>query len=119
MTTKNAIAAEGADEQFVAELYRALKDAGSIIPVTEADVAEIDGLPQRRFHEVPSVLLDAKAVFAKIGEPQSCVLKPTPHVNLEVQQNLARAAREGGHIPPEVEDKMRRDRKQAERDGRK
>ncbi len=60
---------------------------------------------------LPDALRDPQAAPPE-GEPVVCQFAPDP----DTEATLARAAREGGDIPPEIERRMRADRLAAEQE---
>jgi hypothetical protein len=98
----------------LAELVqRVLLKKGLSLPVTEEEVAAAEDdlakdnvkLPSS-LSEPPDFLSPPRGIRARIA---SQVREPT-----DFEQEMARAAREGGQITPELEEKMRRDRIAAE-----
>ncbi|MHC4563818.1 MAG: hypothetical protein ACYS8X_13750 [Planctomycetota bacterium] len=97
------------------DVYEALKADGQIVPQTEAKVASAEAALAETSVELPAELRDAKKVFQ---QPATDGDLKTLHLPLEpdVDTSLRRAAREGGFLSPEIEDRMRRDRQDAERE---
>jgi hypothetical protein len=95
-------------------VYEAMRSLGWIIPTTEEDVARAESMLSREAVELPEELknpyhiLESMDTDCPASDPE-----PVP-VDAEVEENLARAAREGGVIRPEIEQRMRRDRQAAE-----
>ena len=81
------------------------------VPVT-ADQAEQAGktLPGNA-PPLPAALAEPKAIFNKPA--RAAMVIPFPALP-EVDATLARAAREAGHLTPEVQEQMRRDRQAAQ-----
>ena len=101
-----------AEQAIEADVQRTLGEMGWIPPTSEAEVAACEvELPEA---PLPASLADADAVLGRpdkpIGAPGTLKLPDRP----DIESTLRRAARQGGTIPPEIEDKMRRDREQAE-----
>jgi len=124
------------------DVYEALKSSGWMVPECEEDVRRAEAELSQALAPLPESLADPRAVFegkavppgtapgaATPGTPPraatpgtapgaACglaalrlsVFLPDP----QTEHDLARAARQGGPIPPEIEEKMRRDRKTAE-----
>lgn len=106
---------DNADEMS-RELDSALRILGLGMPRTVEEVAAAEKELEKERITLPCSLLDSQAVLTR---RPSRVLPIRPHQNEgddAARQNLARAAREGGDIPPEIEERMRRDRKKAEGD---
>jgi len=96
-------------------IHEAMRSLGWTVPQCEEDVlcaeAELAASPS----PLPADLHDPNAAFQRRDESAgSEVLLPFPG-DADIDATLARAAREAGHIPPEIEQAMRRDREAAER----
>ncbi len=96
------------------EIRRALMEAGAILPTTERAVVALDnkGAP-------PSVPLPASLSADRLLA--SFKARPTPKnvarvtISMAAQsEGLARAARNGEQLPPEIEAQMASDRKRIE-----
>lgn len=93
-------------------LEAAIKKRGLAVPTTEAEIAAIekeleagDAAYPARLREVPDFSSSARPRFRLAG----------PAVLDEATSSeMARAAREGGEIPKDIEEKMARDRQKAE-----
>ncbi len=95
-------------------VYAALRRTGAVVPTNEETVAAaelwvaIDGPP------LPAELLDVPRVLAT-RHPDSWptgLIRPWDSSSMDA--TLARAAREGGTLSPEIEEVMRRDREIAQ-----
>jgi hypothetical protein len=94
------------------QVYEAFLARGWIIPQTEADVSKAEAqMADEECEELPSELRDPYAVLRRASESQTKVVSLHP---VEEATPMARAAREGKDIPPEVEEQMRQDREAAE-----
>lgn len=96
------------------QVYEAMRSLGWIIPTTEEDVTRAESMLSKETVELPEELKDPYQILESMDSdcPPSDP-EPVP-VDADVEQNLARAAREGGVIRPEIEQRMRRDRQAAE-----
>ena len=120
------------------DVYEALKSSGWMVPECDDDVRRAEAELSQALAPLPESLADPQAVFEGQAAPPSAaspgtapgavspgtsprdacglaalrlsVFPPDP----QTEHNLARAARQGGNIPPEIEEKMHRDRKTAE-----
>jgi hypothetical protein len=106
---------DGEDVEGVVE--DALISLGWIVPQTEADVLRAESEIGLR----PVPLAEGLANPASAWEHQPEPRRPRPEIlqfpgDEEIAADLARAAREGGRIPPELEEILRRDREAAERE---
>ena len=100
------------EEDAAPLVHDTLAEMGRLVPQTEDDAAAAEQRLRDSPIELPESLRDADAVLRRTeGSPPSPV--PFPG-NADVEATLARAAREGGAIPPEIEQIMRRDREAAE-----
>ena len=107
----------GADD-MEADVYDALRALGWVVPQSEDDVRDAEDELQPAPSDLPDELKNAEAMLRR---PRRTAPPPAgPHLPLpsdpDIDSTLARAAREGGHIPPDIEEAMRRDRQAAERD---
>ena len=108
-------AAEGVDLER--DVYCALQAMGWIVPDNERDVESAQAALAEGAVSLPDTLRDSKAVLAGDGDWGSAGAGPIAFPSdVDVEQNLARAAREGGPIPPQIEQIMRKDRLAAERE---
>jgi len=118
MTSRSRRPGRRGGEALAADIHDALRSLGWVVPRTEDEVRlaerELADAPPP---ELPEALQDARGVFERrtAGEDARRRTLPFPG-RRDVDATLARAAREGGNIPPEVEQAMRRDRQAAERD---
>ena len=103
-------------EGLGAELHRALSSLGWRLPESEDEIAEVEQWADEHPPHVPPEVADPARALAR---PRGRAIPLRP-VSLEagdaIEENLARAAREGGSIPPEIEERMRKDREDAERE---
>lgn len=95
-------------------VFDAMRSLGWIIPTTEEDVAFAEAMLSREVVELPEELKDPYPILESIdADCPPIPAAPVPR-DAQVEENLARAAREGGDIQPEIEQQMRRDRQAAE-----
>jgi hypothetical protein len=105
------------EANFDAELFQAMLLKGWLLPLTEDEVAIADSAIEKEIAgthlEIPNPLelLRANREKKKTASPQA------DFHNEQIEQNLAWAARNGKEIPPEVREKMRKDRERAETEG--
>ena len=96
-------------------VHEALKSIGWTAPECEDDVRRAEAESAAGAAPLPGSLADAAAVFeGKAGGGLANVCPAAFSPDAQVEENLARAARGGGKIPPEIEERMRRDREDAE-----
>ena len=108
------------DREFIGKVRAAMQDRGWLIPITDEQVEKAAQQLEANPIELPPGLQDPYAIF---DPNQAEVRIPRPHSqqppkSSEEEKLLAWAAREGGAIPDEVRDQMRRDRREAERKAR-
>ena len=96
------------------QVHRAMKALGWLVPETDDEVAQAEAELEANPVPLPDKLLKVFPPFENVPpspEPQSA-----GRSQRETEQHLARAAREGGDISAEVEERMKRDRERAERE---
>jgi len=106
-------------EDIERKVFRTLARLGWGIPLSEEEVAKAEGELEKSPVDIPIGLEDPSRLLKKIDSNQ-LVTKSLGHTDPGTVDNLARAAREGGEIPPDVEERMKHDRDLAEsknRDG--
>jgi hypothetical protein len=102
---------EGLEQQ----VYEAFLARGWIIPQTEGDVSRTEAeIVMEDHRDLPFEMRDPYTVLRRALDARPKVLALTPVVS-ETPELLARAAREGKDIPPDIEERMRHDREMAER----
>jgi hypothetical protein len=96
------------------EVLQAMREEAWLAPETEAEVLEAEAslAANHLAIQTPEHPRDLLHQALKIRTTQSA--RPTPD-NTKVSENLARAAREGGVISPETNERMKEDRDAAER----
>lgn len=103
-----------ADERIEPEVLRALSRLGHRMPTTEGDVADLEAWAESQL--LSERMKSRDALFGPRRGVPSLQPRRTEATFQESADHLARAAREGGDIPAEVEERMRRDRERAESD---
>jgi len=102
--------------EAAARLHAVLAELGWAPPRDESAVRRAEALPAEPA-DLPAALADPAAVLAgHAGEGEQAGWVLPPPADADIDATLARAAREGGAISPEVEQRMRRDRELAERE---
>lgn len=101
-------------EQVEGLVREAMLRLGWVVPVTPDEIARVEAELEGEDMELPPKLRDPYAVFDAAERP--CPSDPVTPTNDDVVECLARAAREGKEISPEVEQRMCRDRERAERE---
>jgi hypothetical protein len=91
-----------------------LRRSARSIPETPDDVAAAEAWIAAQHIQVPARLLGADPCTGPVPRPAESII-PFPQVPGDVGRSLARAAREGKTITPEVEERMKRDREEKER----
>ena len=100
------------DESIYDAISDAIRQAGWSIPTDEASVAAAEERLESDTPELPANLRDPKLPPAAGNMPVANVISLWDPAVLAGP--MARAAREGGSVPPEIEKIMERDRKIAE-----
>jgi hypothetical protein len=96
--------------------HKAIRDEGWLLPELEHEVAESEAGAAEESIELPQSLADPLAVLDRdLSQRQRPPREHAP--DQEYQEELRRAARAGsGTISREVEERMRRDRRAAEKE---
>lgn len=98
------------------EFHRALAPLGWRLPETEDEIAEAEEWAAEHPPNIPAHVADPAQALSR-PRPRPVPLRPVSlEAEEDVEENLARAAREGGDIPAEVEERMQKDREDAERE---
>ena len=104
------------------EVHAALRKSGWLLPTTDEEIDQALCATEVTEEGVDAALTDPRELF-RSGESESSDHEPpvtpsTEHSQFQedVEESLAVAAREGKEIPPEIREKMDRDRKEAEQD---
>ena len=103
------------DDQLEQDVFEALRREGWILPETEEEVRRAEADLKSAPIVLPPELTDPVNALKRMGRPSGFKSLPSPAEDNQIESDLARAAREGGTIPPDVEEKMRKDRQEAER----
>ncbi len=102
-------------DQLERDVFEALWQEGWVLPETEEEVrraeADLESVPV----VLPPELSSPCNALKRMGQPSRFKSLASPGEDNQIESDLARAAREGGTIPPDVEQKMRKDRQEAER----
>lgn len=102
------------DESLDAQIWQAMLSLGWIEPLDDASLKQIEAEFEQALASgelsLPKTLESPDAIFAKLQARKDAATS----LDTAIQEQMARAAREGGTIPPDIEEKMRRDRKEAE-----
>jgi len=108
--------ADGSDD-LEREVDEAMTSLGWKVPQTEDEVLRAEAELAENPAPLPDELTDPAEVFDRApGQTEAGtgpLLFPTDQ---DIEADLARAARDGGPIPPEIEEVLRRDREAAERE---
>jgi len=100
------------DPQLAADVHDALRSLGWVVPLCEPEALAAEDAAAEV--ELPESLSDPQAVLAGTWVTARTPAPPLPG-DPGIDATLARAAREAGHLAPDVEQAMRRDRQAAER----
>jgi len=96
------------------EVLLAMRLAGWLAPETEAEVLDAEKELTTKRITIPTSFNNPRELLHGAGSARR-IVHPQPYIpRAEEAENLARAAREGGTISPEVEERMKRDRDAAE-----
>ena len=97
------------------KIYATLRSKGLIIPITAQEVLDAEAMMKGNMIELPEELRDPEVILNRSKQKLSIKFSPLSSSNKEMEENLARAAREDGNISPEIEERMRKDREVAEK----
>ena len=115
---KNKPDKQAVSESFEQQVFRTLVEQGHIIPETEAEVCAAEARMKAKGDAFPEEQRDAQRMLARIkGRKKSSAKKvvPMPQSQFaEAGEELARAARKGAEISPEIEEKLRKNRAKAD-----
>jgi hypothetical protein len=104
-------------EDLERQVYEAFLRRGWIIPQTEADVSRAEAETKGECGELPAELKNPQAVLRRAVKTREQVVPLQLAEDAEdTPLQMARAARAGKDIPPEVEERMRRDREASEQE---
>ena len=100
------------DERLAGEIDEAMAALGWRVPATEEEVARAEAAAAPV--AMPAGMADPEAAFTRARQesPPRVVAFPG---DADVDAAMARAAREGGRLTPEVRETMRRDRQAAQK----
>lgn len=115
MTTTSRTPLDDYSEEIEQLIHDYLRYSGKLIPQTLEEVAAAEEWLSRQSSRLPQSLQSAEACSIHRASVAPRVL-PFCIPSTEVSESLARAAREGKTISPEVESQMKRDREQKERE---
>lgn len=96
-------------------LHDYLRRTGKLIPQTVEDVAAAEAWIATQNIQLPENL-KVQSGCSLSRKPKAAAVLKFPVGSTGVPEGLARAAREGKTIDPEVEEQMRKDREQKERE---
>ena len=99
------------------DVYDALKLVGWLVPESDGEVQRSELEFEQGPVELPELLKDIRAVFDRPTASGGAILRLEQFAaDNETVESLGRAARSGGAISAEIEERMRRDRDSAEHD---
>jgi len=105
---------------FEVSLLRAVRSAGWLLPTSEAAVEEDEGSTGDDTCALPEELSDPLSALDPSRKRRVAPTLTVPKRAVDVDESLARAAREGNEkeaISREVEDRMRSDKERARSEG--
>ena len=113
MTAKRKVEddADKGNQPLERDVHEALKAMGWLMPESEAEVQAAEAEVPESAAPLPAALMDPDKVLT--GQSGAAPAAALP-LGIVADEHLARAARAGGPIPPEIEEQMRRDRQAAE-----
>jgi hypothetical protein len=96
------------------ELLLAIRAEGWLAPETEQEVLEAEKKLASERTTIPTSLDHPRELLYRAGSVRAIHFSQPKIESARETENLARAAREGGTISPEVEERMKKDRDAAE-----
>lgn len=95
-------------------IYSAMRSLGWVRRLDEESLRKDERQYKESATELPAELSDPGAIIRKIRERHTASKQNIISLDQSTADNLARAAREGSKITPEIEERMRRDRNTSE-----
>ena len=111
--TKVTRPSEDRDDEIERRLYEHMRKQGQLIPGTPEEVEAAEKWLAKQSIQLPETLRKHKSESCA---PHRVLTFPT--ATNQATQGLARAAREGKAVPPEIEEQMKKDREQKEREAK-
>ena len=102
-------------EKLDSEILEAMCLEGWLIPQTVEAVLQAERELAEAPITLPAELCDPSKILKRPASPLRLVRSGVSSSDNSMVENLARAARNGAPLPPEVEERMRKDREKAER----
>lgn len=97
------------------EIYRAMRAEGWLAPETTPEVLSVEKSLEEKHLKVSDASFERLRARLKRSETAQLIELKAPEIApSDFSDNLARAAREGGHVSSEVELRMKKDRDAAE-----
>jgi hypothetical protein len=96
------------------QVLLAMRVKGWLAPETEAEVLEAEKTLAAERITMPTSFDHPRELLIRTSRFRTIRSSQQKMANAQTTENLARAAREGGTISPEVEERMKRDRDAAE-----
>jgi hypothetical protein len=98
-------------------VFNLLNERGEIIPESLEDVTRAEKRLAENPPSLPERLKDARKMLARIKarnrERSSKVIKFPEMASMKIEEEMAWAARNGGEITPDIQEKMRQNRAKA------
>jgi hypothetical protein len=115
MTEKHDKSAEAGGDVEKA-IHDAMRVAGWMLPKSPQEIQRAEKALTDQPVRLPDRLADPYAVLARPSKAIRIGTNLPAPQSPSTEQNLAQAAREGGEIPPETQEQMKRDRRAAKGD---
>lgn len=96
-------------------VHEYMRRTGKLMPQTPEEVAHAEAWIAKQNVQLPESL-KVQSGCSLTRRPKTTTVLRFPSASSDVTHGLARAAREGKAIAPEVEERMRQDREQKERE---
>lgn len=115
MTNKQNNSA-GAGDEVDMLIHNAMRAAGWVLPKTPQEIELAEKALTEQPVNLPERLVDPYAVLDRSSKAIRLGAEFPGPQSISAEQNLAQAAREGGEIPPDVQEQMKQDRQAAKDD---
>jgi hypothetical protein len=96
------------DDEIELAAYNVLVSSGNLLPQTDAEIAALEAYIEDHPVELPARLREPPSLAS--CDTSSLKIHRTTLQTGPSKDNLARAARNGAHLPEEVQNRMRADR---------
>jgi hypothetical protein len=118
-TNANQHANQSAMGAFEKKFFKALREKGLTIPITNDEIRAFDKQLENDLWESGDSIIDVDALLARGLSKPVKVMPLNPSDDQQISDSLAQVAREGKTLSPEVLARMEEDRAKAESEANK